>query len=699
MMNKKGFIHALEGIIAAILLVSYLGTILQYPTTDFDWSGSKQKQVSREYFSAFNDADLSWLIVDDRSYEFVEITRYFLGMGRSYGLYTKGLLAKNIVVGILSNESEVVSTNSVLCSTVGVPSEPVFDCRNNTFRGYQFVITDNDTNGDLDYDSLYLDADGDGLYDSAEGRWPVSSTINVSGEIWVLSSIDNITFDVEFVRAHEFVRYLSKISDVVINGRKTVISFRIESNLSDFMDVDILLIPQFMNLVNLRPKLEEFLDDGGSLIEVANITKNDLDEVQTDKNIFALRYVDADMVSSIDDNMSFISKDGFDMAYKIGKYFKSTNIVIETKTGIFEFDPVWINSGPDLYDYNCYLDDSDIYLGYVNCTNIAGPNYCSTYTIDGIINYVNDSLVPPVYCRIGTVSSYINYYGEVYIRNLNYSVLVVNTTDEYDGIFIDLNRDRNLTNDGGMKGVGDIVEIESTNFTIMDIYRNGTGIELRPSSEHKFVHSYPDKLYSIHNDTKYVVVGSDAEYNVTPFLIGENLSVGTIIGRGTCDLMSLMVGDYMSNNTPWNFSFPFTISRVSSDFVAINIDLNSNGMCDELDEGPFYSGELVRFGPEYYQVNVAKDGSHVNWTLHERWVVPTAIVNYNNNGRKTAWVSGNLTSDDEWHLIRSIILWASNHDAELTRSSETSKSVLVRNTVVEHSDVVQPYNAYFRVGV
>ena len=55
-MKSKGFMHAMEGIIAAILLLTYSATIIQYPHFYSNWAENKQEQISREYLSSFNDA-------------------------------------------------------------------------------------------------------------------------------------------------------------------------------------------------------------------------------------------------------------------------------------------------------------------------------------------------------------------------------------------------------------------------------------------------------------------------------------------------------------------------------------------------------------------------------------------------------------------------------------------------------------------
>lgn len=693
-MRSKGFMHALEGIIAALLLLTYATTIFQYPPSYSEWAEVKQKQVSREYISSFNDAGLSGLIVENRPAEFIDITRNFLGVRYSYGLYTKGLVPQNLIIGVLSNESilngTILDTN---CLLSGVPSE--FHCYYGTFKGYKFVLTDNDTGmGNLveDYDSIYFDSDNNGTYDKYEGPKSVSNAINVSGEMWIFSSIHNGTYDVEFIRGEDILKYRKKISSTLyINNRQTNISVRARTNESEIIDLDVLIIPRYMNLVHpkMKRKLNEFLDNKKSIIEVANITKDNLDEVQ--REIFGLRSADYDTVPPADGNIFINPVNASEETYDVSKYFYFTNMNIKSSIKYRKLNMSWIHSGPTKYDYNCYLPDSDIYLGYVNCTDMT--SLCTTHTIDGIISYVN--LTKNVYCKIGTEHSPDTYYyAEIDIRKRNYSALVVNTIGSgYDGVFIDLNRDRNLTNDGGRISAGDTFKIDTTNFTLRKISENGRYIETRPVSEHKFADTHPDKLYSIHNDTGYIVLEQSTEYNSTTYSIGDMTTVITAGGAGCTS--GLLTGSGYKKGS-W-VSLSFTITNISKGFNVLNIDLNGDSACNDLDEGPFYTGDLVRVGPEYYRIDIASDGSKVDWTLKERWKVPSAIVNHKSGLRKTVWMR-EITSDDEWHILRSILLWSLNHKSELVKSSISSESVLVKSTFIENKDMFQPYKVHFRTG-
>ncbi len=694
-MRSKGFMHAMEGVIAALLLLTYGATIIQYPQVYSTWAESKQKQVSREYLSSFNDVGLSWLIVENRPSEFVEISRYFLGVRNSYGLYTEGLISQNMIIGVFSNESVKNGTVLATCASAGVSSE--FGCYNGTFKGHRFVLIDNDTgaeNGMEDYDSIYFDSDDSGTYDSYEGPNVLSSTINVSGEIWMFSSVDNDTQEVEFIRGEDVIRYRKMISSLKINNRETNISIRARTNESNIMDLDILIIPRYMDLANnrMKMKLNKFLDEGKSIVEIANVTKYNLDEVQ--KEIFGLQYLDVDTISHGDKNVSIVSKKATESTYEIGKLFNFTNMNIDTDNRMQLLNHTWTVLD---YEYDCYLGSTDYYLGHVNCTDLVSLDPCTTHTIDGIINYVNTS--EGDYCRIGTkYTRDFYFYGNVDIRGIEYLALVVNATGAgYDSIYIDINRDHNLTNDFGKIVVGDTVKIGHTNFTVRAIDERGKYFEIRPVSHHKFASTHPDKLYSIHNDTEYIVLAEDTEYNVTTNDVGDIIQAGTLPNIGTCT-SGLLAGNGYRHNNVWAMSFPFTITNISKFFNVLNVDFNSNGACNEPGEGPFYTGDVVRIGPEYYKIDIARDGLQVNWTLKERWRVPSAIVNHKNGLRKTAWIGGNMTSDDEYHILQSIILWSSNHRSELVRSSKTSGSVLVKSTFIVDGDMFQPYRAYFRVG-
>ncbi|MFH1127270.1 MAG: hypothetical protein ABIG84_00055 [archaeon] len=693
-MRSKGFMHALEGILAALLLLSYTATIIQYPQSNTGWAEMKQKQVSREFISSFNDAGLSGMIVENKPAAFVKIARHFLGVGYSYGLYTDGLIAQNLIVGVLSNESVLVSTASVACASEGVTSE--YPCYNATFQGHKFVLVDNDTNGAIDYDSIYFDSDKSGTYDAYEGPRTMSSTVNASGEIWIFSSVVNATLDVEFIRGEDVVRYRDKLRTLSINGREINISVRARTNESDIMDLDVLIIPRYMDLVKIKSRLNLFLDEGKSIIEVANITKDNLDEVQ--REIFGLQYLEnVDIRPSDDLNISIVPKTVTDPTNMILKYFNFTNIMVNTLSWVTYNNLTWTDTGPN-FEYDCYLGDTDYYIGHVNCTDLSLA--CATYTASGLIGYVNTSVNPAVYCKIGTKdASSIYHLGEVDVRKEKHFVLVMNASNEYDRVVVDSNGDHNLTNDA-IVAVDDSLNIGSTDFMVKKIDERGRSVEIRPVSRHKFVNMYPDKLYSVHNDTQYIVLEQDTDYNNTVYDIGEMLVVNNFLsGLGVCSSNSLLSGSgYRYNSSSWNLSYAFTITNVSKGFNVLNIDLNQNNKCNDVGEGPFYTGDMVRIGPEYYKVDIAVDGTLVNWTLAERWRLPVAIVNHKKGLRKAAWIKGNVSADDEWHILRSLILWSVRHTSDMVRSPSASGSVLVKSTFIEDSDMFQPYKVYFRSG-
>ena len=691
--------HALEAVIAAIVLMTYTSTILQYPKADALWPEMKQKQEQREYLSSFNDAGLSRLIVENKPREFIGITEHFLGSRRYYGLGTNGLLPPNLVIGVMSNESIKVNTALLNPCPGNVTSE--YNCYDSTFKGYRFVLIDNDSgtgNNVEDYDSIFIDSNGNGIYEIYEGPRALSSTLNISGGIWVFSSVDNSTHNVEFIRGDDIIRYSENIHNAKINNRETNISIRAKTNESDMEDIDILIIPRYMNLMKIKSKLNRFLDEGKSIIEVANITKNNLDDAQ--KDIFGLQYIDMDTTPAFDRNITMSQKNVSDGTYQIGKYFSQTGMRIETTTKNYGLNMSWINSGPTKYDYNCYIPDTDIYLGYVDCINLTNPDPCTTTKIDGIINYVNVSETPPAYCKIGTKTTPNIYYsGDIDIRGKTYAALLINTAGAgYSQMFVDLDGDRNMTNDGPAISEGKTVMIGITNFTIKSIQKNGRYIEIMPSPEHKFKESGLEKLYTIHNDTEYIIMKEGREYNITSYAIGTKIIVNTAsVGTGTCSSGLVSGNGYHFNSSVWPLPYPFTITNISQGYNILNIDLDANGRCDDPDEGPFYSADNVRIGPEYYRIDIASDGAYVNWTLKERWQVPSAIANHKKNTRRTAWIGGDIKSDDEWHILNSIILWSSSHRSELVESSKASENI-IKSTFIENRELFQPYEVNFRTG-
>ncbi|MBU4245896.1 MAG: hypothetical protein KKE71_02535, partial [Nanoarchaeota archaeon] len=63
--RRKGFMHALEGLIAAIVLFFYFSSASFPPLQINDWTYNSMKQAGTEYITSIEKSDASELIVQD----------------------------------------------------------------------------------------------------------------------------------------------------------------------------------------------------------------------------------------------------------------------------------------------------------------------------------------------------------------------------------------------------------------------------------------------------------------------------------------------------------------------------------------------------------------------------------------------------------------------------------------------------------
>ncbi len=72
--------------------------------------------------------------------------------------------------------------------------------------------------------------------------------------------------------------------------------------------------------------------------------------------------------------------------------------------------------------------------------------------------------------------------------------------------------------------------------------------------------------------------------------------------------------------------------------------------------------------------------------------MPVSIVNYGGFTGRTAWITDNIVSSDEWHLLRSLILWVSPKTYVISTVQDNVKDVVSSDFVLlANKDMSQPY--------
>ena len=72
--------------------------------------------------------------------------------------------------------------------------------------------------------------------------------------------------------------------------------------------------------------------------------------------------------------------------------------------------------------------------------------------------------------------------------------------------------------------------------------------------------------------------------------------------------------------------------------------------------------------------------------------LPVSIVNYGKFTGRTAWFTDNIVSRDDWHFLRSLVLWVSPKTYIVSEVSDSAMNVMSEEFVLlANKDVSQPY--------
>ncbi|MCJ7479329.1 MAG: hypothetical protein MUP63_04095 [Candidatus Nanohaloarchaeota archaeon QJJ-7] len=291
--SRKGYVHALEGVIAAILVVVYLNAIVSAPTPT-DWESAEISKRSEDLMSAMDRSGfLDRVVLEDDRESFNAFVNS-LDSSLSYRIKLAGLPKRHISVGILVNNSSTYTADTTQFSnrTLGVPkSEDGSGYRGGTLTGegfntLEFNLSDTVDNGIRKYTSVNFDFDGDGDFDGTdEGPYNFSdrftcqdSATGCSGsEVYEVGRSNSTLVLHEGEDAHSLDRDISRVS---IGGRPVEFSYRMVNPYYGFTDdIDVLWVEDWSvdELEDHRETVERFLGDGRLLFLHSDFVKSDID--------------------------------------------------------------------------------------------------------------------------------------------------------------------------------------------------------------------------------------------------------------------------------------------------------------------------------------------------------------------------------------------------------------------------------------
>ncbi len=184
-----------------------------------------------------------------------------------------------------------------------------------------------------------------------------------------------------------------------------------------------------------------------------------------------------------------------------------------------------------------------------------------------------------------------------------------------------------------------------------------------------------------HKDYGVTVINSSgADYDL--FYIDENqdrnfTNDGNFSGLSAGDLLSLDGNNYTIVEIDSRGNYIMFMIEMPHNFSVLNMD-NEVYHADGFDSNFENRSRFVVMESELLTSNGAN--------------LPVSIVNYGKFTGRTAWFTDNIVSRDDWHFLRSLVLWVSPKTYIVSEVSDNAMNVMSEEFVLlANKDMSQPY--------
>lgn len=164
---KKGYMYALEGVIAGMLVVFYIGSMVQTPEQT-SWDKTVLTQRAGDLISAISRTGILGEAIQKDDSRMVSVITSIVGGGVDYRIEVNDLPKSNIEVAVVRNGRKFNITGSTFQSDVTDVSSDDDAVRRGTYRGKDFVIVDSISDDVRNFDKVYFDFNGDNSYEGGE---------------------------------------------------------------------------------------------------------------------------------------------------------------------------------------------------------------------------------------------------------------------------------------------------------------------------------------------------------------------------------------------------------------------------------------------------------------------------------------------------------------------------------------------------
>jgi len=166
---KKAYMHAIEGVIASMLVLLYLSTLVSAPEST-DWRETALTQRAGDVLETLTQTGvMEQALINDDPGVIAAVTDA-IGAEMDYSMYIQGLPQRTLDIGILMNGSDITRTGTAAGATGdGLPATEDSH-RSGTIMGVDFVLADSFDDNITQYNHVSFDFDGNDSYSDEEGR-------------------------------------------------------------------------------------------------------------------------------------------------------------------------------------------------------------------------------------------------------------------------------------------------------------------------------------------------------------------------------------------------------------------------------------------------------------------------------------------------------------------------------------------------
>ncbi len=165
---KKAYMHAIEGVIASMLVLLYLSTLVTAPEST-DWRETALTQRSSDVLETLTRTGIMEQALTNDDPGVIAAVTDAIGAEMDYSLYIDGLPQRTLDIGILMNDSDITRSQTTAgASGDGLPATED-EYRSGTILGVDFVLSDSREDNISQYDTVNIDFDGNDSYDDQGG--------------------------------------------------------------------------------------------------------------------------------------------------------------------------------------------------------------------------------------------------------------------------------------------------------------------------------------------------------------------------------------------------------------------------------------------------------------------------------------------------------------------------------------------------